>query len=461
MKKFSKINALVFLIFLFLAASQFIIDDAFAASNGSTIGSITVENLSDQEIQKQLTAAVADWKNNDIYIKIGDRKVLLNGEDFHFDIKASIKQYENDTAIPWYKFWKKKPTVHEQLVVEVNHSIKEKLERQTGLNWSGIQLQLLTAASNLEESPIEITATDFSLKSAERISFQTIHVQDDQALDATEIAKKLDGVMIEPETPFSFNDIATKAGSNDDTMTLAASALYSAVLQSSFEIIERHQAEKIPTYIKPGYEATVSPFLDKDLQFISHSTVPTKIVASVKNNTLKIELFSLPGSPDVIVSEKDKKIVQPRTIYRYSKNLSKGESNIIQQAKSGLQLLIYRTITDENGDSKTQLVSQNYYAPQNEIIEKSSIQSTNSNTSDDTNEDSTNSNGQAASEDLSDQDSSNENLNSNSESSNSNEQNNSISASHQEATKSKNGGSVPKGSYYNKSGDIVTPKDTK
>ncbi|MGM9967112.1 MAG: VanW family protein [Rummeliibacillus sp.] len=461
MKKFSKINSLVFLIFLFLVASQFVIDDAFASSNGSTIGSVSVRDLSDKEIQKKITSAVEDWKNAEIYITIGNREVLLNGEDFQFDIDGSIKQYESDTAIPWYEFWKSNPIVHKPLIVEVNPSIKEKIESRTGLKWSEIQLQLLTAVANLEESPIKINTSDFSLKSAERVSFQTVHIQDDQVLDATAIAKELDGVMIEPETPFSFNDLATKASSNDDTMTLVASALYSAVLQSSFEIMERHQAEKIPTYIKPGYEATVSPFLEKDLQFISHSAVPTKVVASVKENTLKIELFTLPGSPEVIVSEKDKKTVQSRTIYRYSKNLSKGESKTIQRAKNGLQLLIYRTITDENGDSKTQLVSQNYYAPQNEIIEKSSIQPTNSNTSDDTNENSISLNGQTASEGLSDQDDSSENLNSNSGNSNSIEQNNSIAASHKEATKSKNGGSVPKGSYYNKSGDIVTPKDTK
>ena len=55
--------------------------------------------------------------------------------------------------------------------------------------------------------------------------------------------------MIESETPFSFNKVAEKAGGNDDEMTLVASALYSAVLQSSFEILERHQADTIPKIV--------------------------------------------------------------------------------------------------------------------------------------------------------------------------------------------------------------------
>lgn len=455
MKKFFKIIALVFFTFLFLVASQFVIDDAFASSNGSTIGSVSVEDLSNQEIQKQITAAVTDWRNNEIYLTIGDRKVLLNGGDFQFDIDASIKQYENDTATPWYDFWKDKPIVHEPLIVEVNPSIKEKVERQTGLKWGEVQSQLLVAAAKLKESPIKIDVTDFSIKSAERISFQTIQIPDSQVLDVTAIAKKLDNVMIEPETPFSFNDLATKASSSDDTMSLVASALYSVVLQSSFEITERHQADDIPTYVQPGYEASVSPFLEKDLQFISHQKVPAKIVASVKSNVLKIELYSLPGNPEVTVSDKNRITVEPRTIYRYSDNVAKGTSKMIQQSQSGLQLSIYRTITDENVGSKTQMVSENYYAPRNEIIEKSSSET--STTKKNGNSDGLNTAVKNSEEGTT------QNSSSNSNSTNNSEQSSNLSnAKHYKtATKSKNGGSVPKGSYYNRTGDIVTPNDTK
>lgn len=453
MKGFSKIIALVLFVFLFLVASQFVLDDAFASSNGSTIGSVSVEDLSNQEIQKQITAAVADWKSNEIYITIGDRKVLLNGEDFHFDIKASIKKYENDTTIPWYKFWKENPTVHVPLIVEINPSIKEKVEQRTGLEWSEIQSQLLEAASNLNESPIKIHTADFSLKSAERISFQTIQIPDSRVLDVKAIAKKLDGVMIEPETPFSFNDLATKVSSSDDTMSLVASALYSTILQSSFEITERHQAEHIPTYVKPGYEALVSPFLEKDFQFISHQSVPAKIAASVKSNVLKIELYSLPGNPKVSVFEKNRIIVEPRTIYRYSDDVVKGDSKIIQQSQSGLQLSIYRTITDENGDTKTQMISQNYYAPRNKIIEKASSEPLSIKEKENT-------------------DSSNISTENNVNVKNSNSHLNSINKKEQSsdftrtkhynmANKSKNGGFVPKNSYFNRTGDIVTPNDTK
>ncbi|WP_397539476.1 VanW family protein [Rummeliibacillus pycnus] len=447
---------LIFSAFLF-SSLKYVNVSAYAASNGSTIGSVNVEDLSEKDMKKQIDVAIAEWKNAEIYITVGDRKVLLNSDDFLFNVDASIKQYENDTEKPWYAFWEKKPVVHEALIVEANASLIEKIESETNLKGEDLESQVLEAASYLKKSPIKVNVTDLSMKNAERISFQSIALKDTQISDISAIAKELDGVMIEPETPFSFNDIATKAGSNDDAMTIAASALYSAVLQSSFEITERHQADNIPAFVKPGYEATVSPFLEKDLQFISHSAVPAKIVASVKSNVLKIELYSLPGNPDVTVSEKNRITVMPRTIYRYSNNLAEGASKTVQQAKSGLQLLIYRTFTDENGESKAQLISQNYYAPKNEIIEKSSKQTattTNSSTDGSGNSDGIINTGET----VSTEDSNNgkdENSNTDPNSSKSS------STNSKEATKSKNGGSVPKGSYYNNSGDIVTPKDTK
>ena len=200
------------------------------------------------------------------------------------------------------------------------------------------------------------------------------------------------------------------------------------------------------------------------MKFVSHSTVPAKIVAKVKNGVLKVELYSLPGNPEVTIIEKDRMTVEPRTIYRYSDNLPMGQSQQVQEPKVGLQLLIYRTITDSNGDLKSQLISQNYYAPKNEIIEKSSKQPVVDTTTDTVNTNNTTStDAQDTSSDTSQNTISNTNDADSVESSNQTSASNSKTskAKSNEATESKSGGDVPKGSYYNKTGDIVTPKDTK
>lgn len=460
MKILSKLIALVLLISVILFSFQFALNKAFATSKGSTIGSVNVEDLSDKEMEKKLNEAIKEWMNSDLYITIGGHNVQVSGDDFLFDVNASIKQYKNDTDKSWYAFWQQNPTVHEQLEVVANDSLIKKIQNETNLKVEEVKPQILEAASYLKESPIKLNVQDIAINDAERISFETISIKDSAISDVTEIAKQLDGIMIEPETPFSFNDVAEKAGGNDDEMTLVASVLYSAVLQSSFEILERHQADTIPKIVKPGYEATVSPFLEKDLKFVSHSTVPAKIVAKVKNGVLKVELYSLPGIPEVTIVEKNRMTVEPRTIYRYSNNLEIGQSHRVQEPKAGLQLLIYRTITDENGDSKSQLISQNYYAPENEIIEKSSKQPEvdTSSTTNTTNANNTNSSDAQGTSSNTSQNNTNsaDLINQKTESNN-----DTSKTKPNEATKSKNGGDVPKGSYYNKTGDIVTPKDTK
>ncbi|MEX3622053.1 VanW family protein [Viridibacillus arvi] len=434
MRFFTKITIITLLVFGFLVSFEYKGDNALAAPKGSTIGNVSIENLSKEDMKKKLNAGIDTWQGGEILIAVGEKEILLTGEDFKFDIDASIKQYELSIEKPWYAFWEKKRIVHESLIVEANPTLKEKVENQTNLKDANLITQILEAASYLKSSPIKVVVNDISIDHAERISFETIALSDSQIAEIPKIVDQLNGYLIEPENEVSFNGLIANVSNNESAMTIAASALHSAVVQSSFEILERHQANEVPSYVYPGYEAVVNPIFKRDFRFVSHSKVPAKIVATVKSGELKIELYSLRGNPKVSVFEEDKKIVKPRTIYRYSSYLEEGEREIAQQSEAGLQLLIFRTVTIDSGNEKTELISQNYYAPQNEIIELSSKQTA-------------------------------VDLNTTSEEEFSEECNvddtsdvcKPTTTKRKKATKSKNGSPVPEGSYYTETGDIVTP----
>ncbi|MBK3493447.1 VanW family protein [Viridibacillus sp. YIM B01967] len=440
MRLFSKITTVVVLIFGLLFSIEYIDIKALAAPKGSTIGNVAVEELSKKEMKQQLNTAIANWLDAEIYITVGEDEISLTGEDFIFDINTSIKQYGIHTERPWYAFFREKRIIQEPLIVEANSTLIEKIENQTNAKDEDLTARVLEAASYLKKSPIKIDIKDLSIEDedVERIAFEKIALNDSQMAGAKDIAARLNGYIIEPEIELSFNDLAINATNNQDVMSLVASGLHSAVLQSSFEISERHQASEVPTHVKPGYEAIVNPILKKDFRFISHSKVPAKIVATVKLEKLKIELYSLPGNPKVSVFEKDNRSVKPRTIYRYSSYLEEGERGTAQQSKSGLQLLIYRTITNDDGDEKAELISQNYYAPKNEVIELSSKQTT-------IDIDSTSL--EEAPEECDTNDAS--------------YMCNSTNDKRKKATKSKNGSPLPEGSYYTETGDIVIPGNTK
>ena len=180
MKILSKLIALVLFISVILFSFQFALNKVFASSKGSTIGSVTVEDLSDNEIEKQLNEAIKEWKNSDLYITIGEHQVQVSGDDFQFDVNASIKQYENDTDKSWFAFWQQKPTAHEPLVVEAKDSLIKKIQSETNLKVVEVKPQILEAASYLKESPIKLNVQDIAIKDAERISFESITIKDSQ-----------------------------------------------------------------------------------------------------------------------------------------------------------------------------------------------------------------------------------------------------------------------------------------
>ena len=459
-----KIITGLFLLSIILASASYVNLHVFAASRGSTIGSVAVEDLSDGEVKKQLNRAINKWKNSELSVLVGGEKVVLEAEDFQFNSDESISTYKNRTAKPWYAFWRKTPIVHEPLQVSATDSLVEKISEHTKQNSDEIASQVLEAASYLRKFPLKIKDADFSIEDGERISFQAVPVKDADLSNIVALAKQLDGYIFEPNKPFSFNSfIEQEEINNDRSLSLMASALYSNVLQSSFEITERHQAEEIPTYVKPGYEAIVSPFLNKDLKFISKGTVPAKIVATVSGNELKVSLYSLSGSPEVLVYEKDRRAIEPRTIYRYMSNLAEGDSRTVEKAKPGLQVYIYRTITDENGKTENQLMSQNYYHPINQVIETSAKQTAPIDNSSEPTTDEYVENQQGTDQGLGEpqQEESTSQQPMPSKDKNSKDDSELNSSKEPQATTSKNGGSVPKGSHYNKTGDIVTPNDSK
>ncbi len=462
--KIYKILTYFTLLSIILVSALYVNRYVFAASSGSTIGSVIVEDLSDEDIKKKINQALDKWKNSKLSVSIAGQTVLLKAEDFQFHVDESISTYKNRTAKPWFVFWIKTPIVHEPLRVSATDSLVEKISELTKQNSDEIVSQVLEAASYLKKFPLKIKGADFSIEDGERISTQAVPVKNADLSNIVALAKQLDGFIIKANKPFSFNAFVEQAEiNNDDSLSLMASALYSTVLQSSFEITERHQDEEIPTYVKPGYEAIVSPFLEKDLKFISHGTVPAKIAATVSGNELKISLYSLPGSPEVLVYEKDRRAIEPRTIYRYMSNLAEGNSKTVDKAKPGLQVYIYRTITDENGKNENQLMSQNYYHPINQIIETSAKQTAHIDNSFESTTDGYLENQQGTDQGLGepqqDESTSHQPLPSNDKNSKDDSELN--SSKEPQATTSKNGGSVPKGSHYNETGDIVTPNDSK
>lgn len=121
-------------------------------------------------------------------------------------------------------------------------------------------------------------------------------------------AKALDGKLLAPGEPFSFNDSVgertAEAGykvamiiEGDAYMPglgggvcQVSSTLYNAVLLADLEVLERHRHSLPVDYVPPGQDATVS-FSVLDFRFRNNTDAYLLIRSSIENNTLTFRLY--------------------------------------------------------------------------------------------------------------------------------------------------------------------------
>ena len=124
----SKAMAIILFLSILLISLKYVDVIAYATSNGSTIGTVIVDELSDKEIRRNLNTAIEDWKSEGIYVTVGSKKILLSGDDFLFNIDNSIKKFKEHSEKPWYAFWQDSPTVDERLDVRASKSLMKKIK---------------------------------------------------------------------------------------------------------------------------------------------------------------------------------------------------------------------------------------------------------------------------------------------------------------------------------------------
>ncbi|SDM79888.1 Vancomycin resistance protein YoaR, contains peptidoglycan-binding and VanW domains [Psychrobacillus sp. OK028] len=345
---------------------------AESEDSGSSIGGQQVESLDREEIISLLDSKILEWKQNPILLTGNNTDITLNPEWFLFDVEASVEQFENQTSTSWFSFWESEPTVHLPLQVVMSPELTTLIEANGHLDTEATLEVIKNQVAMLSSEPIVSVALDLSLFQTERIAFdiETITINTNSLND---IISALNDQIIGNGEMFSVNEHieGINLGNSDETINFVASLMYSAVLQTNFEVVERHSQGSIPNYLQPGIEAKISK--TKDLKFVNTNNSPASIKISIKGSELIVEIYSVPSETvaEYQVSENE---ITPRTIYRYSSKLKPNEEELIQEGEPGLRVLVYRTISDKAGPyEKEDLVSQDYYPPVNRIVLKSSV----------------------------------------------------------------------------------------
>lgn len=440
---------------------NFIVGSVASADNnavGSTIGGVETGDLKGEELKTLLTNAVNDWYTQNLTVTGEGTSVEVSSSTFQFDIESTVANYENQVHKSWFAFWEDTPTVHLPLIVFPSEIVKNEISNvsswDTNLTYNNVELN----AAYLKTDPVEAAVIDVSVLETDRISL-SVEPMPEGAIGINELVLALHDTVIEPQMAFS---MIQKLG---DTLNLAnrgainfvASNLYNAALNMNAEVMERHSQNEIPSYLKPGLEAKVDALANEDLKFVNTSSNPVVLKLIMEEGNLKTEVYTPAKETEVDMTVSKDEEIQPRTITRYSSDLAIGQTEQVQEGAKGLRVSVYRTAFDEQ-----KLVSRDYYPPVDRIILKSSKQPEVQTSSENVN------NNPADQVDLDgdgfpDDDTTNGNGSttpvSGSQNNNSNASNNNQGAASNNSangdTKEEN---LPPGSYYDKGGNLITPK---
>ncbi|QFF99574.1 hypothetical protein PB01_12440 [Psychrobacillus glaciei] len=343
--------------------------------SGSTIGGQEVEFLKKNEISTLLNSKILEWKERPILLTGNHTNLTLQPDWFTFDVESTVEQYFNELDKPWYAFWKSTPTINIPLQFSVNPEVNSLIEQQAQLNKEDTLASIISQVGVLSSGPIESVALDFSLFETERVAFDVEEIPS-TSHGLENIVSALNDQVIGSGEVFSLLEHLSDVdlGTNNEAVDFVASMIYSVLLQTNYEVVERHSQGEIPLYLEPGIEAGIHRNKNEDLKFMNVNNSPAKLKLTIKDSSLLVELYSIPLDTIAKNQVRDSLEIKPRTIYRYSSELSPGQEELIQEGESGLRVYVYRTISEKAGPfEKEELISQDYYPLKNRIILRSSL----------------------------------------------------------------------------------------
>lgn len=339
---------------------------------GSTIGGILVSDLKDDELRSALSNGIDNWTSEPIVVSGGGASIEFDSAAIQFDIDSTITTFKNQTDKPWYAFWQKKPVVHIPFVVKANDDLKQQISAQPLWETEGTYNNVMLNVSYLRNHEIDAVMSNVAAIDSERLAV-TIKEVPAELTGVNQIVEQLNGKIIGANEEFNFlSELDSILGSTSrESLSFVASVLYETSLKINAQITDRHKHQELPNYFSPGLDAEISIADQKNLSFINKLNQPMQLKLTREGLNLKVEAFAAVSDNTATVRVSNVETVEPRTITRYSYNLSVGKSQVVQQGKDGMRVSVFRTNSETGLE---ELVSRDYYPPTNKIVVVSSRQ---------------------------------------------------------------------------------------
>jgi len=194
-------------------------------------------------------------------------------------------------------------------------------------------------------------------------------------------AKMINGIVVEPDSIFSFNHYVGPAEKEDgykESTIIAngkfvngygggvcqvSSTLYNALILGNFEITQRYNHSvygDATKYVPLGRDSGIF-YGYKDLKFKNNYDENIAIFAKVIGDTVRVVILGgKENDSEIEIISKGKKIIDYEIIREKDDDLGKGQEHIVQEGVNGYEIKTYRVIK-QNGEEKIELLSSDIY----------------------------------------------------------------------------------------------------
>lgn len=180
----------------------------------------------------------------------------------------------------------------------------------------------------------------------------------------------LNGVIIQPYASFSMMELLTSeevGPLTDEEMTLLSSILYTAVLQTNFEIDERNISASLSSNIQQGFEAAMNQTLGLDFQFTNPNKTEFTMHTAWSAGAIRLSIEGMPLYYKYEPSTTNIETYKPRIVRQYSSFVDDGQVTVSQDGKEGIEAIVKRTLSIDGQIVDTEDISEDFYAPINRI----------------------------------------------------------------------------------------------
>ncbi len=367
-----------------------------------------------EEISKKLPGAVEQSnyyiEDTNLIIKKGKEGIEINKEELVKKIKQEIQQNSKQEIIIPIKKVKPKEIdieeIHQEIYKQVQNAYikKDPIQVQPHINGVDFAITKEEAKNIIKEEkeeyiiPLKITIPEktieelgkeaFPSKLSEFTTMYNIN-NTNRSINLELASQKINGTVILPNEIFSYNKIVgertIKEGYKESTeysggkivkgvgggICQLSSTLYNAVIYANLEIINRANHIFTTSYVEEGRDATVS-WGTIDFQFLNTRTYPIKIVSTVKNGVVKVEIYGIEEEKEYEISiQTDIIEVIPNTVnYIEDKQLEKGIEIEEQKGFPGVKSVTYK-IKKYNGIFiSKEILSNDSYKPLEKIVRR-------------------------------------------------------------------------------------------